>query len=59
MCWSAVYVMNRLPHPQSKVRARRVMSSYELITGRKPNFSDMIAGPGELVVADFVGKQQR
>ena len=62
LCWSdmaraAVYVMKCLPHPQSKVRSRRVMSSYELVTGNKPDFSDMIAGPGELVVADYVGKK--
>ena len=62
MCWSvmecaAVYTMNRLPHPQSKIRARLVMSAYEFITSRKPDLTDMIAGPGELVVADFVGKK--
>ena len=57
MAKAAVYVMNRLPHPQSKDRARRTHSAYELATGRKPDLSVMIAGPGELVVADFVGKK--
>ena len=33
------------------------MSAYELFTVRKPDMTDMIAGPGELVVADFVGKK--
>ena len=60
LCWvdmarAAVYVMNRLPHPQSKDRARRVQSAFELMTGAKPDLSDMIAGPGELVVVDRVG----
>jgi hypothetical protein len=60
MCWTdmaraAVYVMNRLPHPQSSDKARRSMSAYEIVEGRKPDLTDMIAGPGELVVADFPG----
>ena len=62
MCWmdmarAAVYAMNRLPHPQSRDRARQVHSAHELATQRKPDLSDMIAGPGELIVADFVGKK--
>jgi hypothetical protein len=60
MCWldmakAAVYVMNRLPHPQSHERCRRVHTAYELATGRRPDLSDLIAAPGELVVADFLG----
>ena len=35
------------------------MSAYELATSRKPDLTDMIAGPGELVVADFVGKKAK
>ena len=59
-CWSdmaraAAYTMNRLPHPQSKVRARRTHSAHELATGKKPDLSDMIAGPGELIVVDRQG----
>jgi hypothetical protein len=64
MCWldmarAAAYAMNRLPHPQSKHTERRSKSAYELVTGRKPDLSDMIAGPGELVVADFVGAKAK
>jgi hypothetical protein len=60
LCWmdmalAAVYVMNRLPHPQSKVRRRRAASPYELVYRRKPDLSDLIAGPGELVVVDWIG----
>jgi hypothetical protein len=62
LCWvdmaeAAVYTMNRLPHPQSAEKARQVQSAHELMTGKKPDLSDMIAGPGELVVVDFVGKK--
>ena len=55
MALAAVYVMNRLPHPQSKVRRRRAASPYELVYRRKPDLSDLIAGPGELVVVDWIG----
>ena len=55
MARAAVYVMNRLPHPQSKDRARRVHSAHELATGHLPDLSDMIAGPGERVVVDHPG----
>ena len=60
LCWfdmlrAAAYVMNRLPHPQSRVARRRAHSAYELATGRKPDLSDLIAAPGELVVADWIG----
>ena len=60
LCWmdmalAAVYVMNRLPHPQSKVRRRRAASPYELVYRRNPDLSDLIAGPGELVVVDWIG----
>jgi hypothetical protein len=57
MCWvdmlrAAAYSMNRLPHPQSSDRSRKGHSAYVLIYHEKPDLSLMIAGPGELVVAD-------
>ena len=59
-CWTdmaraAAHVMSRLPHPQSLDRARRTMSAFEFMHGVKPDLLDMIAGPGELVIADFPG----
>ena len=62
LCWvdmarAAVYVMNRLPHPQSKDRRRQAHTAYELATGQRPDLSDLIAGPGELVVADFLDQK--
>ena len=54
LCWmdmlmAATFVMNRLPHPQSKVMKRRVSSPYELVHHCKPGLSEMVAGRGELV----------
>ena len=62
LCWmdmlmAATFVMNRLPHPQSKVMKRRVSSPYELVHHRKPDLSEMMAGPGELVVVDWTGSK--
>ena len=60
LCWydmaeAAAYVMNRLPHPQSKDPRRQVSSAYELVTNKRPDISDLIAAPGELVVVDSLG----
>ena len=55
MLQAAAYSMNHLPHPQSRDRTRRVQSAEEIMTGRKPDLSKMIAGPGELVIVDLPG----
>jgi hypothetical protein len=60
LCWldmldAGIYVMNRLPHPQSRVTKRQTRSAHELAYGRKPDLSDLIAAPGELVVIDWIG----
>jgi hypothetical protein len=60
LCWldmldAGTYVMNRLPHPQSRVPERQKCSAHELAYGRKPDLSDLIAAPGELVVIDWIG----
>ena len=57
LCWmemlvAAVYVMNRLPHPQSRDLKRRAHSAYELAYGKLPDLTDLVAAPGELVVID-------
>jgi hypothetical protein len=62
LCWldmldAGIYVMNRLPHPQSRVTKRQTRSAHELAYGRKPDLSDLIAAPGELVVIDWIGSK--
>jgi len=62
LCWmdmldAAVFVMNRLPHPQSKIPKRRSHSAYELAYRRKPDLSDLVAAPGELIVIDWIGRK--
>ena len=47
--------MNQLPHPQSRDQTRWFQSAEEHITGRKADLSKMIAGPGEIVIADEEG----
>ena len=41
--------------PQSAVKRRQVQSPYELAYRRKPDLSDLIAAPGELVVVGWDG----
>ena len=55
MLLAAAYSMNQLPHPQSRDRKKQVQSAFELIHGRKPDLSLMIAGPGEIVIVDEEG----
>jgi hypothetical protein len=55
MAEAAAYVMNRMPHPQSKDRRRQVASAHELITGLHPDIFDLIAAPDELVVVNSLG----
>ena len=55
MLEAAVYVMNRQPHPQSAVKRRQVQSPFELAYRKKPDLSDLIAAPGELVVVGWDG----
>jgi len=60
LCWmdmleAAAYVMNRQPHPQSAVKRRQVQSPFELTFRKKPDFSDLVAAPGELVVVGYDG----
>ena len=57
MLEAAVHVMNRLTHPQSAVLRRQVHSAYELAYRKKPDFSDLIAAPGELVIVDRLGRK--
>ncbi len=60
LCWldmtmAAVYVMNRFPHPQSTLHRRHGASPYESMDRRKPDLSNLIAGPGELVIVNWIG----
>ena len=46
LCWydmaeAAAYVMNRLPHPQSKDPRRQVSSAYEIMTNKRPDIPDL------------------
>jgi hypothetical protein len=54
---AATRVLNCLPRPQSSIIALRTSSPDELATGKKPDLSQFIAAPGQLMAVHEAGSK--
>jgi hypothetical protein len=54
---AATRVLNCLPRPQSSIIALRTSSPDELATGKKPDLSEFIAAPGQLMAVHESGSK--